>query len=147
MWRRFEILGLHKSGAVVVSDYGHHPTAVAGTIKAARELYPDRRIVLIFQPHHHHRTRAQFDEFAQSFVGADLAILVDVYDVAGREAGDRVDMQTLVDATNKIKPHAALRGGALEDLRRGVHEYARSGDLLLFMGAGDIDTIARSMIS
>lgn len=147
IWRRFEVVGMHKSGAVVVSDYGHHPTAVAATVTAAREAYPDRRIVLIFQPHHHNRTIALFDDFVQSVLGADLGILPEIYDVAGREEGERTSSSELVAAINKIRPNLATFGGSLDETRVLVESLAQPNDLLLFMGAGDIDGVAREVVA
>jgi len=145
IWRRFEVVG-EREGATIVSDYGHHPTAIRGTLSAAREFYPGRRIVLVFQPHHHRRTRALFDQFAESFKGADLTILADVYDVAGREEGDRVPTDELVAAAKK-EGAAVLCGGSLDATRKVVEEQARPGDVVIIMGAGDIDTIARHLVS
>lgn len=145
IWRRFEIVGSHKSGAVVVSDYGHHPTAVAVTIAAAREAYPNRRIVLIFQPHHHNRTIALFDEFVRSVQGADVVILPEIYDVPGREEGKRTSSNELAGAINKIRPDLATFGGTLDETSAIVESFAQPNDLLLFMGAGDIDRIARAI--
>lgn len=147
IWRRFEVVGAHKSGAIVVSDYGHHPTAVAETETAAREKYPDRRIVLIFQPHHHNRTIALFDEFVQSVQGADVVILPEIYDVAGREEGERTSSSDLVTAINKIRPNLATFSGTPVETRALVESLAQPNDLLLFMGAGDIDVVARNVVA
>lgn len=147
IWRRFEMLGEWR-GATVVSDYAHHPTAVRGTLAAAREWTPGSRVVAVFQPHHHNRTRALFDEFAQSFADADVIVLCDVYDVVGREAGDRVDIAELVTAVTAEFPGKDVRnGGAFADLRARLEPLVRPGDLILFLGAGDIDTFARSLLS
>ncbi|MCH7759615.1 UDP-N-acetylmuramate--L-alanine ligase, partial [Patescibacteria group bacterium] len=72
IWRRFEKVGSINNQAIVISDYAHHPTAVQGTIQAAREFYPGQKIMAVFQPHHHNRTKKLFNEFVQSFSQADL---------------------------------------------------------------------------
>jgi len=96
--RRFEIVGQHK-GAIIISDYAHHPTAIKQTIKAAKEFYPKRRIVAVFQPHSWNRTKMLFNEFVESFDQADLVILSEVYHVEGREdPKDRVSSEELVEA-------------------------------------------------
>jgi len=77
-WRRGK-------GATIISDYAHHPTAVKATIEAAQEFYPGRRIVAAFQPHQHNRTKMLYRDFLKSFDSADLVILAEIFDVAGRE--------------------------------------------------------------
>jgi len=147
IWRRFEHIG-EDGGAVVISDYGHHPSAVGATLEAAREFYPDRRIVLIFQPHHHHRTKALFGAFVRSFTGADVLILPEIYSVRGREgARGEVSSQDLVRAVREAgMPHDVHYGGTLDETERLVRATSRPGDLLLFMGAGDIDLLARRLV-
>ena len=76
--RRFEILGT-SHGALVVDDYAHHPTEVAAVIKAAKEGWPSRRIVAVFQPHRYSRTKLLFEEFVQAFREADVVIITDIY--------------------------------------------------------------------
>ncbi len=96
IWRRFEIKGEYKPAAaskklwrgkpaLVISDYAHHPTAVKSTIEAAREFYPDKRIFAVFQPHQHNRTKKLYKDFLNSFDAADVIILSEIFDVAGRE--------------------------------------------------------------
>lgn len=147
IWRRFEQLG-EWDGATVVSDYGHHPTAVRGTIRAAKEFFPGRRLVLVFQPHQRHRTRALLADFAASFDGADLVILSDIYDVAGREeSGDNMSASLLAEAAaaRKESPRVIL-GGELRHTEDMVRANAKPGDVILVMGAGSIDTLARNLI-
>jgi len=88
IWRRFEIKGNYKD-ATIISDYAHHPTAVRSTIEAAREFYPGRRIVAVFQPHQHNRTKMLYKDFLKSFDSADALILAEIFDVAGREEKKR----------------------------------------------------------
>ncbi len=95
IWRRFEVKGEYSpavalklwrgKGAIVISDYAHHPTAVKATIEAAREFYPGRRIVAVFQPHQHNRTKILYQDFLKSFDSADMVILAEIFGVAGRE--------------------------------------------------------------
>ena len=101
IWRRFEIKGKYKN-ALVVSDYAHHPTAVKGTIEAAREFYPGKRIFAVFQPHQHNRTRKLYQDFLSSFNSADVLILAEIFGVAGREEKDDQNVSSL-DLVNDIK--------------------------------------------
>jgi UDP-N-acetylmuramate--alanine ligase len=152
IWRRFERVG-ERGGMTVYSDYGHHPTAVAATLAAAREFHPGRRAVLCFQPHHRNRTRRLFDDFVASFDGADVLVLPEIYDVAGREADEDIGVSSrqLVEAVSardkaagksREVAFAADPDAALTELRHLV----RSGDVVIIMGAGDIYRIAKPLV-
>ncbi|MFA5936158.1 MAG: UDP-N-acetylmuramate--L-alanine ligase [Patescibacteria group bacterium] len=152
IWRRFEFLG-EKNEMLIYSDYGHHPTAVAATLKAANESFPERRVLLCFQPHHRNRTKSLFLEFIPSFDGADELVLCEIYDVAGRDATDDADVSShdLVDA---IIRHDADRGitrtveyaANPEEAVKRVLEMAKPDDIVICMGAGDIDNAIRKAI-
>lgn len=150
IWRRFEIKGEYL-GALVISDYAHHPTAVSVTVKAAKEFYPGRRIVAVFQPHQHNRTRGLYEEFLGSFDDADEVILSEIYDVAGREeAEDRtMSSQDLVRGiaarSGRLDGHISY-GKDLEETRKLIDEKVQAGDVLLVMGAGDIFEIADDLV-
>ncbi len=149
IWRRFERAGLFH-GAEIISDYAHHPTAVHGTIAAAREHYPDRRIVVLFEPHQHHRTADLFDDFAQSFGGADVLILSEIYGVLGRteEGIDSVSSATLLRAAMKstTPPKEGHYAANLVDAESQLRSIVRDGDVVLVMGAGDVDGVARRLV-
>ncbi len=152
IWRRFESLG-EKGGVRIISDYGHHPTAVAATLSAAHEIHPEARIVLCFQPHHHNRTKHLFLDFVPSFDAADALILCEIYDVAGRDADEDagISSKDLVDA---VQRHDADRG-VVRDVEyasdpdaavKRSFEIAHAGDVLIVMGAGDIDDAIRKIL-
>lgn len=145
VWRRFERVGeLH--GAPVISDYGHHPTEIRETLAAAKEAYPDHRIVLCYQPHQHARTKRLFNDFIPVLAQADALILAPIYDVPGREEAEYADIssQALLDA---LPPSSAPRRAAssLEDAEQQLRDIAQPNDLILVMGAGTIDTVARHL--
>ncbi|MEO5927509.1 MAG: UDP-N-acetylmuramate--L-alanine ligase [Patescibacteria group bacterium] len=152
IWRRFEFLGeVHESR--VYSDYGHHPTAVAATLKAAKESFPDRRVLLAFQPHHRNRTKSLFADFVTSFDDADELVLCEIYDVVGRDAteDEKVSSLDLVDAVvrHDAERHAARTVEYATDPAATVKrilELAKADDIVICMGAGDIDGAARSAI-
>jgi UDP-N-acetylmuramate--alanine ligase len=150
IWRRFEIKGQYQ-GALVVSDYAHHPTAVSVTVKAAKEFYPGRRIVAVFQPHQHNRTRGLYEEFLGSFDCADEIILSEIYDVAGREETEdqAVSSQDLVRdiaaRNGKLDGHIAYAKD-LGETRKLIDEKVKADDVLLIMGAGDIFEIADDLV-
>lgn len=154
IWRRFERVGilsgewLGGDAPIVVSDYAHHPTAVAGTLQAAREFYPGKRIMAVFQPHQHNRTKKLFDQFVQSFAGADVLILSEIYDVPGREESEDQDVSSkdLVSAVmEKGLVLEARYGGNLEETEALIRSIAKAGDVILIMGAGTIDKVARNL--
>ena len=151
LWRRFEKAG-ERAGAPIYSDYGHHPTAVAGTVQAAHEFHPDRRVVLCFQPHQHNRTKRLFDEFVASFDGADALVLAEIFDVAGRESSEDRDVSSasLAEAVRRRDAAAgrtrpvlyAADPATARDLLIGL---LRPDDVCLVMGAGDIYKIAEEL--
>ncbi|MEX0715391.1 MAG: UDP-N-acetylmuramate--L-alanine ligase [Planctomycetaceae bacterium] len=138
--RRFETAGSWR-GIALVDDYAHHPTAVAATLAAARERFGPRRIWCAFQPHQVSRTRALFEEFAGSFSRADEVLVAPVF--AAREAGDGERDA----ASRELAERIAERGtparfrASLDQLRETVEDEARPGDVLILMGAGDIDQV------
>ncbi len=152
IWRRLEKID-EREGITVFSDYGHHPTAVIKTLEAVKEFYPNRRLVLCFQPHHRNRTKHLFLEFVPSFDLADELMLVEIYDVAGRDQteDERISSQDLCDA---IRHHDADRGVKrivqfAKDAKMAkqlLKEIKQSGDVIIVMGAGSIYTIANEII-
>ncbi|MFA4846019.1 MAG: Mur ligase family protein, partial [Patescibacteria group bacterium] len=143
IWRRFERVGVWR-GADVISDYGHHPTAVRQTIEATREFFPGRRIVLCYQPHQHDRTKKLFNEFVEALSYADVLILAEIYDVAGRNEEASVSSRDLVRAINRSNTTYASNLAEAELMLRKIVEPQ---DIVLIMGAGDIDNLARKLTS
>jgi UDP-N-acetylmuramate--alanine ligase len=133
--RRFEV---HESGSrTVVDDYAHHPTEIAAAIAATRERFPGRRVRVLFQPHLYSRTRHLAPELADALAAADDVTVTDVY--AAREAPlTGVTGKLVVDALSDRGVLAAwtptVEQGAARLVRR-----ARDGDVLLVLGAGDVD--------
>ncbi|MFA4954565.1 MAG: UDP-N-acetylmuramate--L-alanine ligase [Patescibacteria group bacterium] len=153
IWRRFELLG-DLGGVAWYSDYAHHPTAVAATLKAAHSTFPQARILLVYQPHHKKRTRSLFKEFIPSFDGADQLVLCEIYDVAGRDAAEdaAISSHDLIAAVHE-RDAAQQRQRNIEyapDPKSAVSQaaaVARPGDIVIVMGAGDIDAAARNLIN
>lgn len=143
IWRRFEKVG-ELNGATIISDYAHHPTAIKGTLAAAKEFYPGRRLVLLFEPHQHSRTKELFADFVTAFADADVAIISEIYHVEGRvaDAGD-VSSKQLVEAIVSSKvTYAANLTEAESELRKII----QLGDVVIVMGAGDVDKVARNLV-
>lgn len=145
IWRRFERVGTWRE-ADVISDYGHHPTAVEKTVSAAREFFPGRRIVLCFQPHQHSRTKALFDGFVHVLQLADETIVAEIYDVAGRNEEHEMSSRLIVEKIKKENPEVhVMFSQNFDAVKSALEQVVRSGDVLIVMGAGDIDSIARQL--
>jgi len=142
IWRRFELI--KNDDFTVISDYAHHPTAVSSTIEAAKEFFPGRRIVAVFQPHQRDRTQKLFSDFTKSFDKADLVILSEIYDVTGREeTNTKVSSRDLVFSLLEDDPVKEVHYGAnLVDTLNKVNSLVRPDDVVLVMGAGDVYQIS-----
>ena len=136
--RRFERLGTHASGALVVDDYAHHPTEVAATVAAARTLDAER-VVAVFQPHLFSRTRELHTEFSEALAGADLSLVLDVY--PARERAE--DFPGITGET--IAGPRFVRD--FDEARAVLDTELREGDVCLVMGAGDVDGLARMLVA
>jgi UDP-N-acetylmuramate--alanine ligase len=146
--RRFERLGTTAGGALVVDDYAHHPTEVAATVAAARSLEP-RRLVACFQPHLYSRTQELHREFGRALAGADVVVVLDVYP-AREQAEDFPGVSGLLIAEAAAdaaggKPVFWLR--TLDDARAALVPRLRAGDLVLVLGAGDVDRLGRALLA
>jgi UDP-N-acetylmuramate--alanine ligase len=141
--RRFQIRG-EKHGILVVDDYGHHPTEIIATLKAARNS-SDRRIIAVFQPHRYTRIRALEEEFARAFYQADMVIVLPIYP-AGEDAIEGVGAEKLAGL---IKKHGHRDVAYAPDFPAAVEllrQKLQKGDLVLTLGAGDVWKIAEELL-
>jgi len=141
--RRFEIKG-EEAGILVVDDYGHHPTEIEATVKAAVGNY-GRRLFVLFQPHRYSRTQASADEFATCFAGAHRVLVCDIY-AAGERAIEGVNAHTIIDrahATGISIGYAA----SFDEMVATVIEEAKVGDMVITMGAGDISRVSDMVLA
>lgn len=144
--RRFQIIGV-KNDITVIDDYAHHPTEIRVTLKAARELYPDRRIWCVFQPHQYSRTRHLLKGFTKSFQNADKVILADIY-----AARDNDYEKT---AMNSVKLYEETRNAGVDvryipqlcDIVHALSSGVKPGDVVVTMGAGDVWKVAYDLVS
>jgi UDP-N-acetylmuramate--alanine ligase len=140
--RRFNIIGdinVESGKALLIDDYGHHPTELAAAIAATRASWPERRLVLLFQPHRYSRTRDLFDDFAHVLSSADVLLMQEVYP-AGEKVITGADSKSLcraVRARGQIDPIFVEDNTALFEL---LPSLLVDGDILMTMGAGDIGT-------
>ena len=143
--RRFSLLGditWQGGGALLVDDYGHHPTELKATILAAREAYPNRRLVMVFQPHRYSRTRDCYDEFVDVLSTVDALVLLDVY-AAGEEEIVGADSRALARSIRQmgfIDPVLLSDSGQLPSR---LIKFLTTDDVLVMQGAGNIGRLAR----
>lgn len=140
--RRFQLLGNCKftnGSAIVVDDYGHHPQEIRSTIDAFRAVWPDKRIVHVFQPHRYTRTQSLFSQFVESLSLADELLLLDIYS-AGELAISGVDSESLVRDIQVRFPNVSLVNE--QTLEEKLDSLIADGDVILMQGAGSIGQLA-----
>jgi len=142
--RRFQLKG-EKRDILVLDDYGHHPTEITATLKTAKECWPERRLIVVFQPHRYTRTEALFDRFAISFNEADVLIVTPIFS-AGETAIDGVTAEWL---SRGIKEHGhkdVILSPTQEDALSTLLSILRPGDLVITLGAGDIHRLGARLL-
>jgi UDP-N-acetylmuramate--alanine ligase len=144
--RRFEPLGVGPAGSQVYDDYAHHPTEVRATLEAARTLGAER-VVAAFQPHLYSRTRALARDFGKALALADVAVVLDVYPAREHAADFPGVSGWLVAAAtaDAARGRRVYWTPAAEQAERILREELRPGDVLLTLGAGNIDSLARAL--
>lgn len=147
-WRRFEHVGVFR-GAPVISDYAHHPTELEAVITATKAWYPNRRLLLVFQPHQKARARVFADQFQNVLTlrAPDVLILNEVYDVPGREeAGDATSVEPWI-AKLRERGTTVTYAPTLDAAEQKIREQASPDDVILIAGAGTIDRVARQLVN
>ncbi len=142
--RRFQQIG-EAAGVLVIDDYAHHPTEVVATLKAASDGFAERRLVAVFQPHLYSRTADFKEDFARSFFNADVLVVTDVYG-AREEPLEGVDGRLIADLAARRghrDVHYVQDKATLPEALAGL---ARRGDVVVFLGAGDIWRAARAFL-
>ncbi|MBI4032599.1 UDP-N-acetylmuramate--L-alanine ligase [Candidatus Berkelbacteria bacterium] len=143
--RRIECLG-ERGGVTVYDDYAHHPTEIQATLRALSAQYPNRRLIVAFQPHQHSRAKALFAEFSEAFTNADRVLLADVYAVPGRDETEHVDARDLAAAIGEHGVDVRYVG-PLDALTAILDTELEPGDVFLTMGATAITTVGRTWVS
>lgn len=142
-WRRFEYKGLIE-GAKVYDDYGHHPTEIVATIQAAREWYPDLRLIVIFQPHQYSRTRQFFTGFAAAFKTVDEVWITDIYQA--RDTAEDIASVSAEKLVKAIEGHGEMTSYApMADIPQRMKQSADEKTVFLVMGAGNIHQIFQQL--
>jgi UDP-N-acetylmuramate--alanine ligase len=134
--RRMEIKG-GADGITVMDDYGHHPTEIKTTLQAVKESWPDRRIVVVFQPHRYTRTRALFDEFTRAFYQSDVLIVLPIYP-AGEKKIEGISGRGLAEGIQMHGHKEVICKDGFEEVHTALNEILHAGDILITLGAGDV---------
>ncbi len=143
--RRMQILGSFK-GATIIDDYAHHPTEILATLTAARELYKDKKLIVVFHPHTFTRTKVFLNDFAGSFSKADEVIILDIYGSA-REKQGGVHSRELVEKIRKTHSNTSVRHiSTLAECEKYLRGNVERGGVVLLMGAGDVFRIGENLI-
>lgn len=149
--RRFARVGnfavLEKNGGgqfTLIDDYGHHPVEMKATLDAARGAWPDKRVVLAFQPHRYTRTRDCFEDFVQVLSAADGVLLTEVYSAGEQplQAADGRSLARAIRVAGKVEPVFVEQ---VNDMAQAIKEHARDGDVVVIMGAGSISRVPVQM--
>jgi UDP-N-acetylmuramate--alanine ligase len=143
--RRLEIKG-EINGITVIDDYGHHPTEIKTTLQALEENWPDRRKVVVFQPHRYTRAHALFDEFTRAFYQSDLLVVLPIYS-AGEQKIEGVNSQVLCEG---IIAHGHKEVYCAPDFDQAVAHLTNvltPGDILLTLGAGDVWKVGEEILT
>jgi UDP-N-acetylmuramate--alanine ligase len=145
--RRFELRGTTASGAVVYDDYAHHPTEVRATLDAARTLGPDR-VVACFQPHLYSRTKQLHREFGRALAFADAAVVLDVYPARERaeDYPGVTGWMVAADAASAAGGRPVYWAPRMDEAEALLRDLLGEGDLLLTLGAGDVDLLAERLV-
>ena len=147
--RRFDIydnVSFDTGKVMLVDDYGHHPTEVAANIKAIRAGWPDRRLVMIYQPHRFSRTRDLYDDFVEVLSDVDLLLLLDVY-AAGEVPLKGADSRSLSRSIRQRGQTDPLHVKDPDSLLEVLNDVLQDGDILVTQGAGNIGTICKGFAS
>ena len=145
--RRFTQMGelaLPGGTALLVDDYGHHPTEVRATLESARQAWPDRRVVMIYQPHRYTRTRDLYEDFVAVLSRCDVLLLLDVY-AAGEEPVPGADSRSLARSIRQRGQLEPIFVERLEDIPAVLCDVAGADDVVITQGAGNVGRLAQEL--
>ncbi len=134
------------AGITVVDDYGHHPTEIRATLSAIKQAWPDKRLVVLFQPHRYTRTRALFKEFQTCFHLADLLVMTEIY-AASEKPLEGISGEKLLEATRKHGQKHVLYIKDVGTMAQELIPHLQKGDLVLTLGAGNIVNVGEELLT
>ena len=144
--RRFEVMHGPRGG-ILVNDYAHHPAEIRAVLDTARKRFPGRRLLVAFQPHQHQRTLALLPEFADALALADCTLIADIY--GARESAEIKASVSARDLVAAVLDRGGMcsAGGSVDDLPQRVASSRNDGDLVLVLGAGDVDRAKEAILA
>lgn len=146
--RRFQQLGTYKLNqgeTLFIDDYGHHPREISATIKAARQSWPDKRLVMIFQPHRYTRTRDLFEEFSHVLAHVDLLLMLPIY-AASESPIEGVSARSLCDNIRKFSKLQPIFVEDADNLSSTLNKILLNDDIVIAQGAGSVSSMTRKII-
>lgn len=147
--RRFSVLGdlqIAQGSVLLVDDYGHHPTEVRATLESARQAWPERRVVMVYQPHRYSRTRDLYEDFVAVLSRCDALLLLDVYP-AGEEPISGADSRSLTRSIRQRGQVEPVFVESIEEVAQVLGGILRDGDVVLTQGAGNIARLAQDLLA
>jgi UDP-N-acetylmuramate--alanine ligase len=145
--RRFEIsasIDVSESVVTLVDDYGHHPTEVEAVISTARQIWPERRLVMVYQPHRFSRTNDLFDDFVRVLSTVDVLLLLDVY-AAGEKPIDGADSRALIAAIRQRGQISPVHAKDTTEAMQLLPNICQTDDVLLVQGAGNVSALSKTL--
>jgi UDP-N-acetylmuramate--alanine ligase len=145
--RRFTRMGelrLPGGAAELVDDYGHHPTEVRATLESSRQVWPERRVVMVYQPHRYSRTRDLYEDFVAVLSRCDVLLLLDVY-AAGEEPVPGADSRSLARSIRQRGQLDPIFVEQIEDVPAVLSGIVEEGDVVITQGAGNIGRLAQEL--
>lgn len=145
--RRFQMLGEYQfshGNALIIDDYGHHPKEIQSTIEAFRLVWPDRRLLHVFQPHRYTRTQSLFSQFVDALSLSDELLLMDIYS-AGENKIPGISSECLAEEISKKFPRVSLV--TEQNIRERLDSVVADGDVILMQGAGSISQMANGFVN
>ncbi len=142
--RRFQIKQ-EKNDILLIDDYGHHPTEISATLETAREYWPEKRLVVVFQPHRYTRVEALYDRFCISFNQTDILIVAPIY-AAGESPIQGVDAEWLYRGIKEHGHREVILSHNHDEILQVLLGLIRPGDIVMTLGAGDIYHVGEELI-
>ncbi len=144
--RRFEFKG-EINGITIIDDYGHHPAEIKATINCAKQAFPNRRIIMAFQPHRFSRTEALFGDFCGCFDGVDKLFLTEIY-AASEKPIPGINSESLAHGIRQITKNITIQNfSTIDELEKNICTDLQNGDVVLTQGAGNITTLGTKILT
>lgn len=143
--RRFQVKGEEK-GVLVLDDYGHHPTEIRAVLETFAGCYPDRRRIVVFQPHRYSRTHALMDQFARCFYQSEVLLLTEIY-AASENPIEGVTGKVLADRIAAHGHHDLHFCPTIEELTERLHDLVAPGDAVITLGAGNVWQVGEALLN